>query len=157
MNNPTQWGLPADFVPVRYDIPDEAKNALRGLLSAEEPVVITLANEEQTATLVGTTKRLFVAKTGQMGTSAMGVNVAATANIREFPWEGIANLTLTPMTSIAKFTIGYRTSNGKTVEVGVRARMGKPAVEHIAGFESAAAQQAYRAMLQIWHSKRPEE
>lgn len=154
MATPSSSDLPADFAPVRYAIPDEAKNALRGRVTAEDPILVTLSNEGQTASLVATANRLFVIKTGQMGMNTLGGSVTPSAQIREFPWEGVTHFTMTPMTYNVKFTLSYRTSNGKTVEVGIRARMGKPASEHVAAFETVAAEEAFAALTQLWNLKR---
>lgn len=142
-----QWGLPPDFSPVRYAISDAAKNALRPLLNGE-PVVISLANESDTVAMVATPERLFAVKTGELGSGAGGVA------LREFPWEGVENLVMTPVTHNLRIAVHYRTSNGKTVEVGRRARLAKAAVEYLMPFEKAAGEAVFEALRALWEWKK---
>ncbi|HEX9996628.1 MAG TPA: hypothetical protein VGB45_05765 [Abditibacterium sp.] len=143
-----QWGLPPGFAPVRYGVSDEVKNALRGLLPAGEPVILSIANESDNVAIVGTPSCFFSVKTGELSAGAGGVAV------REYPWEGVFDLIMTPMTHNLRITVHFRTSNGKKVEVGRRALLGKPATEHLMPFEHEAGAQIFRAMLQIWNFKR---
>lgn len=149
MSNATQWGLPPEFSPVRFPIPDEAKAVVRPLLGSAEPVIISLANDEDALILVGTPQRLLVVKLNALGAGAAGVKV------REFPWQGIARIVATPLSFQLKIALHYRTSNnGRTVEVGRRAKLGDAAVENLAGFDLESGNAALAAMLQIWESKR---
>jgi hypothetical protein len=148
MDMAEQWGLPPGFAPVRYIISDDAKNALRGRLPAGEPVVISISNEGDTVAIVATPSCLFSVKTGSLGAGAAG------ASIREYPWEGVFNLVVTPMTHNLKIAVHFRSSDGRKVEVGRRAMMAKPAVENLMPFEIEAGQQVFRALLQIWNYKR---
>jgi len=149
MSDVTQWGLPPEFTPVRFPIPDDAKIAVRPLLGQGDPVVISLANDEDALALVGTPQRLLVVKLSALGAGAAGVKV------REFPWEGITRIVATPLSFQLKIALHYRTSNnGRTVEVGRRAKLGDAAVENLAGFDLDNGNAVLAAMMQIWESKR---
>ena len=146
--NPADWGLPPDFSPVRYALSDEAKNAIRPLLNPNEPVVVSLANEGDTVTIVATPQRVFVVKTGALGAGASGTNV------REFPFEGIFDIVKRPQTHNLTLAIHYRSNDGKRVEVGRRALLARERVENLMPFEIAAGEDVFRALLQIWNWKR---
>jgi len=148
MSNAAQWGLPPDFAPARYAIPDEAKNVVRGLLQPNEPVIISIGNEGDTIALVATPYRVLVIKTSALGAGAAG------ANVREFPYEGIERIVMRPQTINLTLALHYRTSNGRTVEVGRRARMAKPAVDNLMAFELAAGEEVYAALQKVWEFKR---
>ena len=148
MDVATQWGLPEGFQPVRYAISDSVKEILRGLLRPNEPVVISLANEGDTISLVGTPYRLFAVKTNPLMSGAAGNNA------RDFPWEAITDLKLGQAALNVKFSVHFRSSNGRTPEVGRRAAMGKPVVENYMPFESAAGQEVFAAMTAIIAHKR---
>ena len=148
MSSATQWGLPPEFAPVRFPIPDDAKAAVRPLLGEAEPVVISLANDEDAIALVGTPQRLLVVKLSGLAAGAAGVSV------REFPWEGITRIVATPLSFQLKIALHFRSSNGRTVEVGRRAQLGKAGVDNLAGFDLDNGNAALAAMMQIWESKR---
>ena len=148
MSNATRWGLPPEFTPLRFPISDEAKAAVRPLLTAGDPVVISLANDEDAIALIGTPQRLLVVKLSALGAGAAGVKV------REFPWEGIERIVATPLSFQLKIALHYRSSNGRTVEVGRRAKLADAAVENLAGFDLDNGNAAVAAMLQIWESRR---
>ncbi|MBW3635220.1 MAG: hypothetical protein KY445_01985 [Armatimonadetes bacterium] len=145
-----QWGLPPEFVPVRYAISDDAKNALRGVLQAGEPVIVSIANEGDTVSIVATPQRLFTVKTAQYGAGAAG------ASVKEFPWAGIFDIVMTPMTLNLKIAVHYRSNDGRKAEVGRRAMLAKPAVENLMPFELVGGEEVFRALLQIWNSRRAE-
>ena len=152
MSNATQWGLPPEFTPVRFPLSDEAKAAVRPLLGQGDPVVISLANDEDAIALVGTPTRLLVIKLSELGAGAAGVKV------REFPWEGITRIVATPLSFQLKIALHYRSSNnGRTVEVGRRAKMGEAAVENLAGFDLDNGNAILTAMMQIWDNKREKD
>ncbi len=148
MSNATQWGLPADFTPARFPIPDEAKAAVRPLLTPGDPVVISLANDEDAIVLAGTPQRLLVVKLSGLSAGASGVAV------REFPWEGITRIVATPLSFQLKIALHFRSSNGRTIEVGRRAQLGKAGVENLAGFDLDNGNTVLAAMMKIWESKR---
>ena len=149
MSNAIQWGLPPEFAPARFPIPDDAKAAVRPLLKAGDPVVISLANDEDAVILIGTPQQLLVVKISELGAGAAGVKV------REFPWQGIARIVATPLSFQLKIALHYRLSNnGRTVEVGRRARLADAAVENLAGFDLEQGNVVLVAMMQIWESKR---
>jgi hypothetical protein len=148
MDMAQEWGLPPGFAPVRYIISDDAKNALRGQLPVGEPVIVSISNEGDTITIVATPSRLFTVKTGSLGAGALG------ASVREYPWEGVFNFVMTPMTHNLKIAVHYRSSDGRKIEVGRRAMMAKPAVENLMPFEIEAGTQVFRALLQVWNFKK---
>ena len=148
MSNASSWGLPADFTPVRFPIPDAAKAAVRPLLDEAEPVVISLANDEDALVLVGTPQRLWVVKLSGLAAGVAGVAA------REFPWEGISRIVATPLSFQLKIALHFRSSNGRTIEVGRRAQLGRAGVENLAGFDLDNGQAALSAMMKIWESKR---
>lgn len=139
-----RWGLPADFAPVRYPIDGEVKEVLRPLLSAGEPVLVTLSNIEGTVSVVATPQHLFAIRSGDAIAGVTGFAV------REFPWAGITKLVLQQAGTHLKFAIGFRSSNGRTVEVGRRAALGKDAVENLMPFESASGHETFAAIYQLW-------
>lgn len=149
MNDPAvAFGLPAGFAPVRLPISDAAKDVLRSLLAPGEPVIITLSNESDTLAIVATPQRVFVVKSGATIAGVTG------ANVKEFPWEGLTNLKLQPASLNAKIALAFKSNdNGRTCEVGQRARLAKDVVENLMPFESNAASQVFSAMWQIWTHK----
>lgn len=148
MDSSQQWGLPPDFSPARFTISDEVKAALRARLTPGDPVVISIANESDTVSIVATPGCLWTVKTGSLGAGAAGVS------IREYPWEGLTNIVQTPMTHNLKIALHFRSNDGRTVEVGRRAMLAKPAVENLMPFESEAGAEVCRALLQIWNTRR---
>lgn len=146
--NASRWGLPNEFVPVRFAIADEIKQLLRPMLGAGEPAVVTLANIEGVVTLVGTPQRLFVVRSGEASAGVTGFSS------REFPWLSVTKLTLAHGGQSVKLMVGFRTSNGRTAEVGRRAAMGRDAVENALGFDSAQGNAAFGALHQIWQHVR---
>lgn len=145
------WNLPPHFVPVRFPISDAVKNVVRPLLGANEPVIVSLTNDEDAITLLATPERVFAVKIGGLSAGAQGVTV------REFPWEGLTNIVVTPLSFQLKVALHFRSSNGRTVEVGRRAQMGKPAVENLAGFDAEKGGQACAAIISIWNHKRGDD
>ena len=148
ISDAARWGLPEGFVPVRFAIADEIKELLRPLLNAGEPAVVTLANIEGVVTLVGTPQRLFVVRSGQASAGVTGFSA------REFPWEGVTKFTLAHAGAAVKLSVGFRTSNGRTAEVGRKAAMGRDATENALGFEAGQGQEAFAALHQIWQHVR---
>ena len=144
MDNAARWGLPEGFVPVRSAIPDDVKELLRPMLSPGELAVVALANAEDTVTLIGTQYRLFVGRSGATSAGVTGYTA------RELPWAGVTKITLSHAGTNVKLSFGFRTSNGRDVEVGRRAAMGRDAVEHAMPFESSQGQAAYAALYQLW-------
>lgn len=142
-----RWGLPPGFGPVRYPIADDVKEVVRDLLGPDEPVVVSIANEGDSIAIIATPRRLFSVRTGAMA-GVTGFNV------REFPWDGITNMVLQQAALNVKIVISFRTSDGRTVEVGRRAALGKPAADNLMPFESAAGTQAFEAIRAIWHHMR---
>ena len=148
MDAAQRWGLPPDFQPARYPVPDEVKEVVRGVLHANEPVIISITNEGDNISVIATPERLLAVRAGGAGAGVTGFSV------KEYPWAGITNLVLQQMALNAKFAIHYRTSDGRTVEVGRRAAMGKAAVDNLMPFELNAGGQAFEALHSIWQHKR---
>ena len=142
------WGLPEGFQPVRYPIPDAAKEVLRPLLTANEPVLVTLANEGNTITLVATPLRVLSVKTGEQVAGAAG------AAVKEYPYEGITDMKIQSAAINVKIAIHFKTTNkGRTVEVGQRAKLAKDHVDNIMPFESTAGAEAFKAIYDVWVHK----
>ncbi len=148
MDSAQQWGLPPGFAPARYAISDEVKAALRGRLTAGDPVIVSIANESDTVSIVATPGRLFTVKTGGLGAGATGVAV------REYPWDSIQNMVQTPMTHNLKIAVHFRSNDGRTIESGRRAILAKPAVENLMPFEIEAGTEVFSALMQIWNARR---
>lgn len=149
MINASQWGLPPDFVPVRFAIPEDAKNAVRPLLGANEPVIVSLSNDEELISLVATPGRVLSIRAQEIGIGAGG------AQIKSYPYPGIFDLTMRPQPLIASIVIEYRTSdNGKTVEIGRRAALGKPKSDVFTGFSREQGEAAFAALMQLWQHKK---
>jgi len=143
-----QWGLPADFQPVRFDIMDDVKSVMRDVLNTNEPVIVSLTNRSGTITLLATPQRFFSVKTGEL--SGAGVTGCL---VKEYPWAGINRLVGQQAATNLRIAIHYRTSNGTDVEVGRRAAMGKPAVDTLTPFDLEKGRQALDAIIVIWQSK----
>lgn len=141
-----RWGLPPGFAPIRFPISQQVKDVVRDLLGANDPVIISLSNESDTIAIIATPQRLLTARTG----ATAGVTGCT---IRDFPYEAITNLTLQQAALNVKISIGFRSADGRTPEVGVRARMGKPTVEHLMPFETNAGTQVFEALHAIWTHK----
>jgi hypothetical protein len=140
------WGLPEGFSPVRYPIEDGVKDVVRGVLVANEPVVVTVANESATVSVVATPQRLLVVKSGAAGAGLTGFNT------KEFPWEAITNLIFAPVSINCKYSICYKSASGK-VATGTRAKLGKDAKDDVMPFETVAGEEAFQAIYAIWHYK----
>lgn len=148
MDASEKWGLPPAFQPVRFAIPDAAKTAVRSVLGANEPVIVSLTNDEELVALVGTPGRIISIRTQEMGVSA------GNSQVKSFPWPGIFNLTLRPQPLIVSLVIEYRTSdNGKTVEIGRRAGLAKPKADTFAGFSREQGEAAFDALTLLWRWK----
>ncbi len=149
MTNSQLPNLPPNFVPVRTAISDETKAALRPLLQERgEPVLVSIANESDTVSIVATASRMWTVKTGALGAGAAGVLV------REYPWDAVFDLVQTPMTHNLKIALHFRSNNGKSIEVGRRALLAKPAVENLMPFENQSGTEVFRALLQLWNFHR---
>ena len=140
-----RWGLPPGFAPVRFPVSDDVKSIVRDLLSAGEPVVVSLANEGDSISIIATPHRFFSIRTGQTA----GVTGCT---VREYAWPAITNMTLQQAALNVKIGINFRsTDGGRTAEVGRRAAFGKPATDNLMPFEPAAGAQAFEAIQSIWH------
>lgn len=143
-----QWGLPADFQPVRFDILEDVKNILRDELQANEPVIVSITNRAGTLALLATPWRVFCVKTGDLS----GVGVSG-CKVKDYPWEGITNLVAQQAADNLKIAVHYRSSNGSRVEVGRRAALGNPAVDYMAPFDIEKGYMAFDAINSIWQHK----
>jgi hypothetical protein len=73
-----RWGLPPGFMPARFPIADDVKDLIRDMLEQGEPVIVTLANEGNSISLVATSQRVFSIRSGLVA-GVTGYTV------REFP------------------------------------------------------------------------
>ncbi len=147
-----KWGLPPGFAPVRFEVSDDAKAAVRPILGAGEPVILSLQNEEETVALIGTPGRVLSVRAQEMG-----VNAGASL-VKSFPWPGVFELTMRPQAGTVSLVIEYPTTDGgKTVEVGVRAKLAKTKQDVFAGFPKEEGEAVFRAMLQVsnWKKAHP--
>lgn len=145
-----QWGLPAEFQPVRFDIMEDVKNSLREELHANEPVIVSITNRAGTLALLATPGRIFCVKTGDLS----GVGVSG-CKVKDYPWEGVTNLVAQQAADNLKIAVHYRTSNGSRVETGKRAALGSPAVDYMATFDLEKGTVAFDAINSVWQHKRP--
>ncbi|BCM91134.1 hypothetical protein IAD21_02998 [Abditibacteriota bacterium] len=144
-----KWGLPPDFTPARYSISDDAKTAVRPVLGANEPVIVSLQNDEELVSILATPGRILTVRAHEIGVGA------GTSQVKTFPWPGVFNLTLRPQAFNVSFVIEYRTAdNGKTVEIGRRALLGKPKSDILAGFSKSEGEAAFHALVQLWNWKK---
>jgi len=148
MDSATRWGLPAGFVPLRNAVSDEVKNAVRAALLPSEPVVVTLANEANNVALVATPQRLFAIRSGTASAGATGFS------IREYPWHALTRLTMQQASNALKFSIAFKSSDGKTVAIGRRAALAREATDHFMPFEPTTGHAAFAAFYQIWEHQR---
>jgi hypothetical protein len=148
MNIAEQWGLPADFQPVRFDIQEDVKNVIRDELQANEPVIVSITNRAGTLALLATPERIFCVKTGDLS----GVGVSG-CKVKDYPWEGITNLIAQQAADNLKIAVHYRSSNGSRVEVGRRAALGNPAVDYMATFDLEKGYVAFNAINSVWQHK----
>ncbi len=143
-NAAESWGLPVDFAPVRYPISDEAKNAAREILLPGEPVAVMVANDNGSISLIATPQRLLVVREGAAMAGATGLKV------RDYPWRGITDLKTQHAAGALKISIGFKSNNNRTVELGRRARLAKDAVDHMMPFEAETGHPAFTAIYEIW-------
>lgn len=144
-----KWGLPSDFAPARFPVSDAAKNAVRPVLGANEPVIVSLQNDDEVVSILATPGRILVVRVQETGIAAGG------ATVKSFPWPGVFELTMRPQAFNVSLVIEYRTSdNGKTVEIGRRALLGKAKSDILAGFPKEEGEAVFQALLQLWNWKR---
>jgi hypothetical protein len=142
------WGLPPGFEPVRLPISDDAKQALRPLLGANEPVLVMISNEGDSIALIATPLRVLSVKTGGVQAGATG------ASVKEYPYEGITDMKIQSAAINVKIALHFKTTNnGRTVEVGLRAKLAKDHVDNLMPFESTAGAEAFKAIYDIWVHK----
>lgn len=151
MDSAQKWGLPEGFTPLRLPIDDEVKSVVRGVLQPQEAVVVTIANESGTVTVIGTTSRLLTIKSGTAGAGVTGFQT------KEYPWEALTNLVLQPASLNVVYRIDYKTSGGGKVEVGRRARMGKDASDKVMPFDTQDGTRAFEALYSILEHKKAEQ
>ena len=144
-----KWGLPPDFQPARFPISDVAKIAVRPVLGAGEPIIVSLQNDEELLSILATPGRILVIRAQEMGIGAGG------AVVKSFPWPGVFDLTMRPQAFNVSLVIEYRTSDGgKTVEIGRRAQLAKPKSDIFAGFPKAEGEAVFQALVLLWNWKR---
>jgi hypothetical protein len=149
MSDPASlWDLPAGFEPVRLPISDDAKQVLRPMLSAQEPVLVTISNEGDSIALVATPLRILSVKTGGTQAGATG------ASVKEYPYEGITDMKIQSAAINVKIALHFKTTNnGRTVEIGHRAKLAKDHVDNLMPFESTGGAEAFKAIYDIWVHK----
>ena len=147
-----RWGLPDDFEPVRFPIDDEIKDVLRPLLEPGEAVIVTATNEGNAITLIATNKRIFTVRSG-------GANAGVTGfTTREFLYEAITDMRLQSAPLNVSIALHFQSKdNGRTAEIGQKAKFAKPAVDKLMAFESNSGTLAFEAIHTIWHWKRQNE
>ncbi len=142
------WGLPDGFEPVRFPIPDAAKQAVRPILGANEPVLVMISNEGSSVTIIATPLRVLSVKTGDSQAGATG------ASVKEYPYEGITDMKIQSAAINVKIAIHFKTTNnGRTAEVGQRMKLAKDHVDNVMPFESTGGAQAFKAIYDIWVHK----
>ncbi len=141
------WGLPVGFRPINFPIPDDIKTLMREKLRAGEPVIASVMNEEGTTSLVATTQRIFVIRTGPTA-GVTGFQA------REYSWEAIADMKLQTNPSNVKISLFYHSRDGKTPETGPRAHQWGMKSDEIAPLETSTGTQAFENIHAAWHHKR---
>jgi hypothetical protein len=143
----SQWGLPPGFAPVRLPIDDAVKDVVRDLLRPDEPVVVTMANEGNSISIVATPQRLMAVRTGDTA-GVTGFNV------KEYPWEAITDLTIQRPSTNVTFVVSFRSNDkGRTVATGAKARLAKEASDKLMPFEAAAGDDVFAALFTIWQHR----
>lgn len=145
-----KWGLPAGFEPVRFEVTDQVKEVMRDILHAGEPVIVSLTNRSASLTALATPQRFFSVKTGDLN----GVGVTGCV-VKEYPWQGINRLVAQQAADTLRIAVHYRTINGRSVEVGRRAAMGKDAVDHLTPFDWNQGSIAFAAIETVWRAMSP--
>ena len=149
MDTSEKWGLPPDFQPARFAISDAAKNAVRPVLGANEPIIVSLQNEDEILSILATPGRILTVRAQEVGIAA------GSAIVKSFPWPGVWDLTMRPQAFSVSLVIEYRTSdNGKTVEIGRRAVLAKEKSDVFAGFPKEEGEAVFKTLLQLWNWKR---
>ncbi len=144
-----KWGLPPGFQPARFAISDAAKNAVRPVLGAGEPVIVSLQNDDEILSILATPGRILTIRAQEVGVSA------GSAIVKSFPWPGVFGLTMRPQAFNVSLVLEYRTSdNGKTVEIGRRAILAKEKSDVLAGFPKEEGEAVFQTLLQLWNWKK---
>ncbi|HEX8834409.1 MAG TPA: hypothetical protein VF719_09425, partial [Abditibacteriaceae bacterium] len=136
------------FTPVRYPINDEVKELVRTLLGPDEPVIVTVANESDSITLLATTQRVFSIRTG----ATAGVTGFT---VRDFTWDALTDMRLQQAALNVVIALHFQSKDGgRTAETGIKAKFAKPAVDKLMPFETNAGTAAFEAIHAVWHHKR---
>ena len=145
----THWGLPEDFEPIRYPIDDEIKEVLRPLMAPDETVIVTAANEGNSITLVATNLRVMSIRSGGATAGVTGFTV------RDFIYEAITDMRLQAAPLNVSIALHFQSKdNGRSAEIGQKAKFGKPATDKLMAFETNAGTMAFEAIHSVWHWKK---
>jgi hypothetical protein len=141
-----RWGLPAGFRPVLYALPDEVKELVRGLLGANEPVVVALANQSDNIFLIATPQRLFSVRHG------MGAGVT-NFTVKEFAWDALTDLKMQQAPLNTKIMLSFHSRDGRNPESGPRAKQWKLVTDNLMPFDTEQGTNAFAALQSIWVHK----
>ena len=87
-------------------------------------------------------------KTGSAQAGATG------ASVKEYPYEGITDMKIQSAAINVKIALHFKTTNnGRTVEIGHRAKLAKDHVDNLMPFDSNAGAEAFKAIYDIWVHK----
>jgi hypothetical protein len=144
-----RWGLPEEFEPVRYPVNDEVKQLVREILEPNEPVIVSVANEGDTTSLLATPKRVITIRSGGATAGVTGFTM------RDFTWDAITDIRMLTGALNVTITIHFQSKDGgRTAETGIKAKFAKPAIDKIMPFEISAGTAAFEAIHSVLHHKR---
>ena len=142
-----QWGLPEGFGPVRFSVDDSIKDLVREIIAPGEAVIASVANEGDTISIIATTQRIFSIRSG----ANAGVTGFTT---REFTWDAITDMRLQQNPTNVTISLHFQSKdNGRTAEVGQKAKFAKPTVDKLMPFETNAGTAVFEAIHAVWHHK----
>ncbi|HEX8552456.1 MAG TPA: hypothetical protein VF681_12985 [Abditibacteriaceae bacterium] len=141
----TQWGLPEGFKPVRFPVNDDIKQLVREIIEPGEAIIACVANEGDTIALLATNRRVLTIRSG----ANAGVTGFTT---RDFTWEALTDMRLQSNPTNVAISLHFQSKdNGRTAEVGQKAKFAKPAIDKVMPFETNAGTQVFEAIHAVWH------